>query len=238
MRCDLERLFGKLAAKLPTSPDDEMRLSAATLPRPPARLSTDQLYIVKGFHEYHPSFRADMVDFHADKSTYRHLGLLILAVVFQAQAEEVQIELTHPASAIKLLAIESPLKGPDDIGAGYNTRPYVFSYWPGPTSRIPWVPPADLSHLPCFYLTNQEDCVGPTEEDRANRDTVRGFGTDKGSVRLAELLLNAGQPDNPVDEYNLEGDGGYRGVGYLSAEARFWLPGSFGWDSDRRPAEG
>jgi hypothetical protein len=70
--------------------------------------------------------------------------------------------------------------------------------------------------MPCLYFIGQ--------------DILRGFGTDAGSVRLAELLLNAGQPSNPEAEYVLEGDGGYRGVGYLSAEASIWLPGSAAWD--------
>jgi len=228
-------VFAALAARLPTSSEDELRLNAATLPRPPERLTTDRLYIMKGDHTYHPGwFRADGVHFHADKATYRNLGLLILAMLFHAEPEEVQIELTHPASAIKLLVIESRYNGPDDIGAGYNTRPYVFSYWPAATSRHPtWESPVDPSKLPCFYLTNRDDSVGDTEEERAQRDTVRGFGSDMGSVRLAELLLNASQPDNPVDEYVLEGDGGFRGVGYFSAEATFWLPGSAAWDPDQ-----
>ncbi len=233
MNCDLERLFAEVAPRIPTSADEELVLSAATLPRPPTQLTTDRLYIVKGIHEYHPAFRADVVHVHADKPTYRNLGLLILAVLFHTEPWEVQIELTHPASAIQLLVVESPYKGPDDIGPGYNTRPYVFSYTPEPTSRFPWDTRTYPSKLPCFYLTNRDNCVGPTEEDRANRDTVRGFGSDIGSARLAELFLNASQPDNPVDEYTLEGDGGFRGVGYLSAEARFWLLGSDAWDPDQ-----
>ena len=63
-----------------------------------------------------------------------------------------------------------------------------------------------------------------------NRDTVIGFGNDKASVRLAELLLNAGLPQSQVVEYQLEDEGGFRGVGIHSAEATFYLPGSLGWD--------
>lgn len=234
MSDDLERLFAELAAKLPTSPDEELELTSATLPRPSAHLTTDQLSIEKGLHDYNGVFRADVVLFHADKSTYRHLGLLILAVVFHTMQEAVEIDLTHPASVIKRLVVESPYKGPADIAAGYNTRPYVFSYSPDATTRYPWPYPLTSVELPCFYLTNGEDCVGVTEEEAwANRDTVRGFGTDVGSVRLAELLLNASQPNNPADEYVLEGGGGNRKVGYLSAEARFWLPGSVGWNPDQ-----
>jgi hypothetical protein len=75
---------------------------------------------------------------------------------------------------------------------------------------------SDPTTLPCFYFIDQQ--------------TLHGFGTDTGSARLAELLRNAGQLGNSENEYALEGDGGYRGVGYLSAEACFWLPGSAAWD--------
>src|SRR5260221_215971 len=101
MSDDLERVFAELATRLPTSSEDEWRLNAATLPRLPERLTTDRLYIVKGDHIYHPAFHADGVHFHADKPMSRNLGLLILAVLSHAEPEEIQIELPHPASAIK-----------------------------------------------------------------------------------------------------------------------------------------
>lgn len=234
MTCDLERLFAELGAQLPTTTDEEVALTSASLPRPPAHLATDHLYIEKGVHEYDECFRADVIVFHAHKAAYRQLGLLILAVVFHNLPDPVEIALTHPASAIKRLVIESPFKGPDDIGSGYNTRPYVFSYSPEATTRYPWPYPLTPPELPCFYLTNSEYVPGLTvDEQWAVRDTVRGFGTDIGSARLAELLLNASQPSNPVNEYVFEGDGGNRQVGYLSAEAHLWLPGSVGWNPDQ-----
>jgi hypothetical protein len=217
MQCDLERLFGSLAAALPTQPDAEPRLTATTLPRPTAHLRTDRLYITRGLHEYDPgAFRADVAHIHAHRPTYQQLGLLILAVVFHLELEEVVVELTHPTSAIKRLVVESPFRAPNDIRPGYNMRPYVFSYSPSVPTRFPWPSSGDPATLPCCYFIDQE--------------TLSGFGTVIGSVRLAELLLNAGQPGNPEVEYALEGDGGFRGVGYLSAEARFWLPGSAAWD--------
>jgi hypothetical protein len=233
MNCDLERLFADLGANLPTSADEELALASASLPLPPAHLATDQLYIEKSLHDYNGYFRADVVLFHARKVTYRQLGLLILAVVFHTLPEPVEVDLTHPASAIKRLIVESPYQGPDDIRSGYNTRPYVFSYWLEDTTRYPWPYPLTPTELPCFYLTNYETTRGLSiDEEWAARDAVRGFGTDVGSVRLAELLLNASQLNNPVDEYTLEGDGGNRKVGYLSAEARLLLPGSIGWNPD------
>jgi hypothetical protein len=217
MGCDLERLFGDMAATLPTQPDAEVRLTATTLPHPAAHLRTDRLYITRGLHEYDPgAFRADVAHVHAHKPTYQQLGLLIMAVVFHSELEEVEVDLIHPASTIRRLVIESPFRVPNNIRPGYNTRPHVFNYWPSAPSRFPWSLIGDPTTMPCFYFINQ--------------DILRGFGTDTGSVRLAESLLNAGQLSNPEDEYALEGDGGYRGVGYLSAEAHIWLPGSAAWD--------
>jgi hypothetical protein len=184
------------------------------LPRPTAHLATDRLSITQGLHEYDPgAFRADVVHFHAHKPTYQQLGLLILAAVFHLNLEEVVVELTHPTSAIKRLVVESPFRAPNDIRPGYNMRPYVFSYSPSVPTRFPWPSASDPTTMPRFYFIGDE--------------TLRGFGTD--TARLAELLLNAGQPNNSENEYALEGDGGFRGVGYLSAEARFWLPGSAAW---------
>jgi hypothetical protein len=68
-----------------------------------------------------------------------------------------------------------------------------------------------------------------SEGDWANRDTVMGFGNDDVSVRLADLLLNFGSPQNEINEVVLEGEGGFRGVGVHSAEAAFYLPGSLAW---------
>lgn len=50
-----------------------------------------------------------------------------------------------------------------------------------------------------------------------------------GTIRLAELLLNAGCSWNTVREFELEGDAGFRGVAPLSAELRIVLPGSNVW---------
>ncbi len=96
--------------------------------------------------------------------------------------------------------MSSPLfRAPYDILPSYNTRPYVFDYWPKDTTRYPWPDdPLTPVELPCFYLTEYESVAGLTiDEEWAARDTVRGFGTDVGSVRLAELLLNASQSSNP-----------------------------------------
>src|SRR5207248_6621048 len=93
----------------------------------------------------------------------------------------------------------------------------------------PWMYDCCTHDLPLLALSNEEDCVGPTEEDWRARDTVRVWASSPGILRFAELLLNAGCSWNPVRDYSLEGDAGYRGVAPMSAELRIFLPGSDGW---------
>lgn len=236
MKCDLERIFGELAAQLPTSfsGNDCNTFTSRDLPVPLVRLLSDRLYIHKRAHQYHEyySYQVDSLYFFAHKETYQHLGLLMLAVLFHPQPSEVVIELIHPASDIKNLILVYEHGDLEHLPGGYHTRPYGFVYFPTETSKHPFdegIPPRDL---PRFGLTKMDGFVD-TEEDFRNRDTVKICGKDVGQALFAELLLNAGQPENPVDEYELEGEGGFRGVGVWSAEVRLFLPGhELAWDDD------
>lgn len=64
-------------------------------------------------------------------------------------------------------------------------------------------------------------------------DTLLGFGSDKGAWCFAEVLLNLSQPWNERVEVNLEGPFGFGGVEPDSAEVRFWLPDSVGWEANK-----
>jgi hypothetical protein len=231
MVCDLERVFDSLACRVPTdaSGNDSLTFFSATLPIPPTILMTDRLIIGKRRHQYNSYYRADSLVWQAQKPTYRHLGLLILSVVFHEAVDRVQVDLLHPESDIKHLVVEYPY--PRELPVGYSTRPYAFEYFPCAAEKHPWYHTtlAEPKHdLPCFFLTNLDDTV-VSDEQWEKRDTVRGFGSDEANVRFAELLVNASRPDSEVDEYELEGEGGFRGVGPQSAEVMLFLPGSPGW---------
>jgi hypothetical protein len=109
-----------------------------------------------------------------------------------------------------------------------------FSVFPGRVERHPWsYRREDALSLPTLRITNLKDVI-VTEEQWAQRDTVIGFGNDDGNVSLTDLLLKFGAPQNTeTDEIELEGEGGFRGVGWHSAEASFYLPGSLAWPPDR-----
>lgn len=132
-------------------------------------------------------------------------------------------------SDVKNFMIKYAHPSEDKITPGYHTQPFAFSYWPGQASKHPWVHlNLDRFDLPELRLTNLDDCL-IKEEDWERRDTVWGMGSGKGSVILAELLLNINRPEAKQEEFHLECEAGFRGVASLSAEVSLWLPGSFGW---------
>lgn len=227
MRCDLERFFGEMARTLPVHQKQKATFSAKSFLETPDRLETDQLVVKKGYHDYEGTSRVDALSFFAQKPTYQQLGLLILSVVFREGGARVEVTLTNPMSDIKSLIIE--YGGLTKRGFAYRTRPDNFLFFLEDVQKHPWTcQNLTAFDLPTFKLTNRNDLV-VTEEDRANRDTLIGFGDDDASVLLAELLLRFGSPQNEAREIVLEGEGGFRGVGRFSAEASFHLPGSLAW---------
>lgn len=224
MNCDLKTVFGGTAQRVPNSTDDNFVFSSQTLPIPPVYMETERLLVRRTHHDYNGWFRADALWFQAHRSTYKNLALLILSMIFHAEPNRVFLELTHPASDIKHLVIEYEHKGWREEYPNYLValRPYEFTYYPREVGKYPWHSERpEPRHLPCFYLTNLNGAA--TEEDWYRRETIIGFGNDRGSIRLAELLLNASRPQNTLNEYELEGEAGFRGVGELSAEVKLHL---------------
>jgi hypothetical protein len=108
----------------------------------------------------------------------------------------------------------------------------VVHHFPSIPPRHPRVgDEPDPDELPAFLLTDREELGGANDDDWAKRDTVVRFGSAWGTVRLAAFLLDIGNSECTADEFQLGGETGFRGVAPLSAEARFWLPGSFGWEN-------
>jgi hypothetical protein len=222
MKCDLHQHFAELAGKLPVGERQGFAFCAESFGAVPELLETDQLVITKSHHDYGGS-RVDRLNFCADKATYQTLGLLILSVVFHPDGSRIRLVLTNPSSAVKNLVVE--YSGLTRRVSGHLTRPERFLFHAEKIGTHPWVGQSvsDLFGLPTFTLTNLKEFV-VSEEDRAGRDTVKGFGNDDASVRLAELFLNIGSAENKASEVVLEGEGGFRGVGLDSAEAAFYLP--------------
>lgn len=223
MSCDLETNFSEMRRSLPKDERSHaFRFSVNSLSYCPERMETDRLILAKSTHEYGGGYRTDLIGFHASKETFQELGLLILAVVFRPGGCLTRIVLNHPRSVIKNLVVS--YGGLTARPSGHQTKPERFSFLPERIEKYPWklwgTQYWPLSSFPTFTLTNMKEFV-VSEADWASRDTVKGFGDDDASVRLADLLLNIGYSDHR--EIVLEGEGGNRGVGINSAEASFFV---------------
>lgn len=228
MTASLEHWASDALCTLPdVGSSDEVTLRADSLPRLPEHLTTDQLVVARGFHDY-DTWRIDYLQWYSHKETYGALGLVILAAVFRQRP--CCINLTNPASDITLLIIDTEDVARPEPSLPLRVNAVSFTYCPSQLSRHPWydVDSPQPSALPWFKLTNADDMV-VGEEARDRRDCVRAFGGLQGSVRAAELLLNLSRPCNDVTEVALESEAGFRGVAPMSTEARFWLPGSDDW---------
>jgi len=162
---------------------------------------------------------------------------LLLACAFHGPAETVTLTISHPESDIRSIVIPAGGLTLADLPVGLSMVPFALSYFPTETSKHPWMYGCCTHDLPLLALSNVDDCVGPADEEWRGRDTVWICASSPGTLRLAELLLNAGCSWNTVRDYALEGDAGYRGVASMSAELRIFLPGSDGWiyESDDVP---
>lgn len=235
---DLLRLYSTTAASLASSPDTAAWESdedaplyrsifrRGDLPAPPAELSTGGMYARHGTHTY-PSLAVDSVHLFASADVYRCLGLWIVACLLEPGPREFWLRITHAESDVRHICVDTGYRSLDGERAGLHTQPHAVVYYPGMVTAFPL---ADQpSPLPSIRLTNREDRLAGFGDDD-DRDTVEGFGSDVGGWRFAEVLLNLSQDWNPRVEVELEGAFGFGGVAPDSAEVRFWLPGSAGWE--------
>jgi hypothetical protein len=231
MPCELTPLFSDLAGTLPGLLDDaELVLQPNNLPLPPSVLSTDQLVVTPGYHDYHPGFRIDRVDFAATKQTYASLGLLILAVLIHPEPEAVELQLTHPLSKVKKIVIDF---AHPQHRRGLRSVPVSFEYAPRePTKHLEADQSDPFETLPELLLVDASGFAGTSEEQRLARDVLYIQGRAQGIALLAELLLNLSRAEHDVDEIALESEQGCRGVGPHSCEVSLWLPGSVGWPAE------
>jgi hypothetical protein len=197
------------------------------LPVCPSELTSPDLIIRKGRHDYNGYFECDAVGFIARRETYRQLAILVLSTVFHDRPEKVRVTLTHPTSDVRQVIVESERYA--QAGSDLVLKTHEFSYTPSVADKHPFtdiLPHVLVRDLPCFFLTVRDD----TPQSRgSDRDTLVGFGTAVGHTLLAELLLNASDPSNQATDFQLECEAGFRGVGPMSAEACFILPGSVSW---------
>lgn len=234
---DLHQLFAELRASVPDGPPDEadFLFKHENLPMLPPQLRSDRIHFRKIARDYNGWHRVDHLALYVNEQTCRDLGLFLLACAFH-EPEHCVLELGSAWSEVRRVVYRAQWPE-DDPPVGLVQRAATFRYFPSVTKKHPWLNERELSSLPLLALSNETECVVSDEEWR-QRDTVFIESTTAGTVRLAELLLNAGCSWNKVREYELEGDAGFRGVAPMSAELRLLLPGSDHWRAHPELGEG
>jgi hypothetical protein len=224
---DLETVFGDLAAQLPKHEDDPTFIfSRENLPKPPPRVSTSRFWFRAPHFKFYDHYPKPAVDLCTDKQGSTLLGLFILSVVFHTQSS--QVRLVHHPAQLDLLRVRVESPWPD-----YRTTPESFSFDPiCLTARHPtWTEMGvDKHELPMVQITTRDEIGTQGRQPWPEGcSTVIGFGSDRASVRMAELLLDIGLGDTEVDEYQFWSEFYYRSVAVGSLEFAIWLPGSLGY---------
>jgi hypothetical protein len=163
-----------------------------------------------------------------DKPTLRALGLAILASVFHRDLGRISVHPRNPRSTLERLVIDSKWEPPLD-DPGYVAVPHCLNFYPAEVSKHPWsYDGRNPKDLPIVQLTTEKEFLD-SAGDLESRSVAVGFGRASGAALFAELLLNASRETCVEDEFELEGEMGFRGVGPGSVEIRVWLPGSVGY---------
>ena len=222
--------MGPLVEKIPDGPPyaADFIFHAGSVPPPPPLITTDRILMRKSSHHYNGWFRAESLWLFLSPQTCRQLGALLMTCYFHGPQTDVTLSLTRPDSDIRRIIVRARELTLDDPPVGLSHVPFAFRYYPSETRKHPFIDDRHVYDLPLLALSDADDCVGARPEDWENRDTI-WLSPDTGTARLAELLLNAGCSWNPVREYQLEGDAGFRSLAPMSAELRIFLPGSDAW---------
>lgn len=238
---DLQTHYADAAAHLASRPGNEEWEDEADaplyrsvfrhgdLPAPPAELSTGGMYVRRGSHIY-SSLAVDAVHLFSTPDVYRCLGLWIVACLLEPGSHAFCLQVTRPGSEVRRICFDRRYRSLDGAQPGLHTQPQAAVYHPAPPSAFPLADQAPP--LPHVWLTDGKEHFAGFGD--AERDTLLGFGSDAGAWLFAEVLLNLSQPWNKRVEVNLEGPFGFGGVEPDSAEVRFWLPGSAGWEAYER----
>jgi hypothetical protein len=236
---DLSELYGELASQLPRQEGEELLLSRDNIPRPPNEVTTTRFWFRSPAFKFYDNYPVPRADLCIDKKGCALLALLILARVLYPEPEAIDVHLTRHDMQLDLLRLRVADDWPD-----YRCIPESFTYVAEPLlstnseesggSHIihpRWtenaVPPREL---PMVEITTRDE-LG-TVDGRSwpeGYDTVVAFGSDRASVRMAELLMNLAREDHVIDEVQLWSLLYYRSVAVGSAELVIWLPDGIGF---------
>jgi hypothetical protein len=236
---DLSEVYGELASLVPKREDEEIVLSRDNIPEPPAAISTSRFGFRRPGLKFYDNYPVPRASLCIDRGGCALLALLTLARVFYPEPEAIDVHLTHHDMQLDLLR----LKVTDDWPA-YRCIPESFTYV-AKSQRSKNTEESGGSHI--LHPDWTENAVSPLElpmveittRDELGTvhgrpwpegyDTVVAFGSERASVRMAELLMDVALEDHTIDEVQFWSLFYYRSVAVGSAELVIWLPGGLGY---------
>ncbi|WP_189356280.1 hypothetical protein [Undibacterium squillarum] len=209
--------------------NQRVQIAIGEIKQLPAEVILSGLHISNSQHQYSFGYCAEVFEFFGHTHEYRELGLFLLLAVLNPIRLDRVVHLSNERSEIKKIRIidSSYWSEIEDIKPSSEDS---IEFQLDSLHKHPWLEPGLLaSDFPVFNRCNELD-IYRNIKDWQDRDILVLAGRPAANIRLALLLLELSNPQNRCLEVALEVEGGFRGVGPLSAEARFWLPGSFAWD--------
>ncbi|MBF9045336.1 hypothetical protein HKCCE4037_18510 [Rhodobacterales bacterium HKCCE4037] len=173
-------------------------------------------------------------DWFAERETYRRVGLWLLHLLFCGRSFA-GLRLTHPESRLGTLWVhlerEDARRG-GLLRAERRVDYLRYDHFRMPVVRHPFALPGERvadADRPMFRF-GWSDAGARCAGDYGAADEMILSLTPDGLCAMASLLMDFAADDNAVDEMNLETPVlGFAATQPLSVEARFWLPGSFGF---------
>ena len=176
-----------------------------------------------GLREYGDSFKTHLILFSASCSEFRRIASALLVCALGDYDDFcLPIKSRNVVNCIKI-----NISRPSYSKVGQQSS---FKYAPRRLiKRYPWYPSSlkfdALTELPIFGVSDAQgspNCIlSGWRCDLQQPSTVCIGGYPKALIRLARLLLDYANTDIPPEEVDLEIEGGFRGVGPCSYEARF-----------------
>jgi hypothetical protein len=188
---DLREFTTALLESLPSDEGERLTLTAETIPTSPPELETDSLLLKARFpgRIYHPTTRCDLVDFIADKRTYRALRLLVLGSILHQSRIEVRLRCSEgaqiPGVTITDLVIDSTPHNRDGLivkADGLHLLRIATGKPPPPHGQA-----GSSEDRPVITWSNIDKML-VSETDWQTRSVVHGFGPPSAAARVAGLL--------------------------------------------------
>ena len=240
----LEALLEPVADRL----GPEVVFSSGELPRLPGTLACESVMVTKSVMGYGGGFglaqnrdeggyyRADVLNFFSSRVGYRALAGALVCVLLDRTKQGTDVLFTSRDSRVKALHLQRVRRDCAEMGLTLSAT--AFEAKLDRQEAMDALVRLDDAAKPRFLLTHKDDLTDIQQPWEA-RDRVRLATSEIGLVLLTSALIDYALHGTPDRELSCRAPPlfGSDVLGMCSAEAHFWLPGSFAWPCDASDRE-